>query len=165
MRGGGIGHSFKVARLGGVCRCRFKFSLLFIVLFCSLLIYFIAQRSLIRFRFPLPESILSDGKHALLVDPSGAHFGIKFQKKSAFNNKKLVISERSKEKERAALAEEDQRRRIANQKLDEEAEYLYAKKLLEKHTQRIEEENARRSRLELEPANQENGEGEGMMEL
>jgi hypothetical protein len=99
-----------------------------------------------RFRFPLPENILADGKHALLVDPSGAHFGIKFQKKSAFTNKKLVISERSKEKERAAKAEEDQRCRLANQKLDEEAEYLYAQKLIEKHALRIEEENARRAR-------------------
>ena len=136
-------------------------SLLFIILLavdlycCSLML----QRSLNRFRFPLPESILSDGKHALLVDPSGAHFGIKFQKKSVFSNKQLVTSERTKEKERAALAEEDQRRKIANQKLDEEAEYLYAKKLLEKHTQRIEEENSRRAKL-LEPANHENGEGD-----
>lgn len=71
------------------------------------------------------------GKHALLIDPTEEHFGIRLQKESSFSHKSMVKSARSKEKQRIAKAEEKLKLQIASKILDEEAQYEYCKKMLD----------------------------------
>jgi len=83
------------------------------------------------FRFPLPKDVLPGGKHKLIEDPSEQYFGIRMQKMAEFKQKALVTSERSKEKKRMEMAEEQVKKKIATQILDEEAQYLYCQKLMQ----------------------------------
>jgi len=84
-----------------------------------------------QFQYPLPREVLSGGQHRLLVDPTEQYFGIRLQKKSIFSNRALVTSMRSREIQREKQAEEEQKKKFANQILDEEAQYQFCQKMLD----------------------------------
>ena len=92
---------------------------------------------MVRFKFKIPNSILVEGKHALLVDASSQYFGICAQKKSVFQNKVMVTSERTKQKLKLEKDMEEQKRKISAQCADEDAQYEYCKQIMQDYERNL----------------------------
>jgi len=73
----------------------------------------------VRFKYPLPADVIPNGKHTMLVDPSGEYFGIKLQKISKFQNQVMVQSKRSLEKEKVREEEIKKKLQLGTQFLDD----------------------------------------------
>jgi len=83
------------------------------------------------FQYPLPHNVAIGGTHEILQDPSGLYYGIKLQKKTEFSKKSMVVSARTKEINMKEMLEEEQKIKLAQRVLDEEAQYTYCKRMVE----------------------------------